>query len=205
MSHYLRHCAPASHFAIAVSWGGRLAWLGLQLRELQTGVQISPASIQFRLYGTESRYCKQYLSSFSVGIFIVVVDSGYMPKPLSKRSPKNIIRMRARAEYERSRARSRVTVKNSGTGFYAMHHGVPYQVARTRFSAAELLQNGHPLDMLLRQGAPPRELVKLFPKPQVRAAVEKAIAERMLAGHRTRDIVRMKKGAGLPSRKRSKR
>ncbi len=128
-----------------------------------------------------------------------------MPKPLSKRSPKNTTRMRARAEYERSRARSRSTVKNSGTGFYAMHHGVPYQVARTRFSAAELLQNGHPLDMLLRQGAPPRELVKLFPKAEMRAAVKKAIAERMLAGHRTKDIVQMKRNARLSARKRNKR
>ncbi|QQR92442.1 MAG: hypothetical protein IPJ89_04800 [Candidatus Iainarchaeum archaeon] len=128
-----------------------------------------------------------------------------MPKPLSKRSVKNMNRMRARAEYERSRARSRSTAKNSGTGFYAMHHGVSYQVARTRFSAAELLQNGHPLDMLLRQGAPPRELLKLFPKADMRAAVRKATAERMLAGHRTKDILRMEENAKLHSHKRMKR
>lgn len=124
---------------------------------------------------------------------------------MNKRSAQNIARRKARAAYERSRAGHRDLVQRSGTGYFAMHNGVAYQVARKRFSREQLLENGHPLEKLLLQGAPPIELAKLFPHKDMRAAVKRVVAERMLEGHRMRDIRAMKKNAGIIPRKRKKR
>lgn len=127
-----------------------------------------------------------------------------MPKPLRKRSPQNIVRRKARAAYERSRAGHRDLAQRSGTGYFAMHNGATYQIARKRFTREQLLENGHPIEKLLRQGVPPKELTKLFPHKDMRAAVRRVVAERMVEGHRTRDIRAMKKNAGIIPRKRKK-